>query len=231
MQKILKYIILLNSILLCGFSTQLSAQEKKDTTKVTVPLYQGFTVELDVVPFVETAFNNGEIYGTQGNLQFNLKNKFFPVIEIGYSSANKTLQNESKTNFSGKGMYEKIGIDFNLLKQNPGGKIYNNYFLAGLRFGMTKFDYSINNLYIEDNYWGGSENLNLNLTSPTKFWYELVGGIRVDIYKGITMGWNVRNKHLMKSTANGNVAPWYIPGYGKNTTSLWGFSYIIGYRF
>lgn len=228
MHKILLYIILGN-ILLIGIALPISAQEKKDTTKTKNPLYQGFTLEMDIVPLTEKVFSEGESYGVQGNLQFNLQKKYFPVIEIGFGGADKTLQNN--TSFSGKGMYEKIGIDFNVMKQKSGSKIYNNYVLAGLRVAASQVNYHINNLYIEDNYWGGENNENIQSLTQNKMWIELILGMRVEVYKHIIMGWNVRNKHLLGSISNGKTYPYYIPGYGKTTTSLWGFSYIIGYRF
>jgi hypothetical protein len=44
------------------------------------------------------------------------------------------------------------------------------------------------------------------------------------------MGWNIRNKHLITQAATGENTPWYIPGYGKANTAVWGFSYTFGYR-
>ncbi|MGC3979525.1 MAG: DUF6048 family protein [Paludibacteraceae bacterium] len=208
-----------------------SGRRKNDTTKI--PLYQGFIVEWDAVPLLEGTLNGRVTYGVQGNIQFNLKQTYFPVIEIGYGAADKTLPNQDATRFMGKGLYEKIGIDFNLLKQKPDSKAYGNFFLAGLRLGTTHFKYDMTNLSVGDgNYWGDPQAINVNSSTSTKFWYEFVAGIRVDVYKGIMMGWNIRNKHLLGGVStDGKIAPWYIPGYGKNTNSLWGFSYVIGYRF
>ncbi len=230
MSKIYLYITLLISILFLGISERLSAQEKKDTTKIDFPLYQGFTVELNIVPLAEKIISNGVSYGFQGNVQFNLKKKYFPVIEIGYGGADKTLLNQTK--FSGKGMYEKIGVDFSLMKQKAGTKLLNNFLLAGLRIGSAQMNYSINNLSFTDNYWGGTNpDIDYNSITNTKFWVEVTGGIRVEIYKNIIMGWNVQNKRLLGNLSSGNLYPYYIPGYGKTSSSVWGFSYIIGYKF
>lgn len=228
MQRISRYIILLNSILFCSILHPVSAQDKKDSTNTKPPVYQGFTIEFDAVPLAETIFSNGETYGMQGNIQFNLKRSFFPVLELGYGGATKTTANNIY--YKGGGLYEKIGVDFNLMKQKKGSKLQNNFLLAGLRLGMSHFNYDINNIYFEDNYWGNSNTYNISKTS-TKVWVEIVAGMRVEIYKGITMGWNVRNKHLFGNLENGNYTPWYIQGYGKSASSVWGFSYVIGYRF
>jgi len=241
MSKILKF-ILLSSILLCGWSlkaqtpakvstkSQKQEPEKKDT--LNVPLWQGFMLEYDVEPLIEAAFlqnSNYTFHTYQGNLQVNLKNKYFPVVEFGMSGAERTTTVDGN-HFKADGMFGKIGMDFSLLKPKPGTKIIKNFFLAGVRVGMSHFNYTIDNLTVTDNYWGGTEPL--AFTQPTtKFWFEIVAGVRVSVFKNIYLGWNIRNKHLLNAGDYGSVQPWNIPGYGIGNTSAWGFSYIIGYHF
>lgn len=228
MQKISRYIILLNSILFCSILHPIAAQDKKDTTNIKAPVYQGFTIEFDAVPLAETISSNGEKYGMQGNIQVNLKRSYFPVLELGYGGSRKTLANQ--ISYKSSGLYEKIGIDFNLMKQKPGTALQHNFLLAGIRLGMSHFNYNINNIPLTDTYWGGSDIINISQPT-TKVWIEIVASMRVEIYKRIMMGWSIRNKHLFGNLENGNYSPWYIQGYGKSASSVWGFSYVIGYRF
>ena len=158
----------------------------------------------------------------------NLNDRFFPLVEVGFAGAEKT--NITNAQFKTAGMFEKIGIDFRLLKPKP-NTAKNNYLLGGVRLGMSHFNYSLNNVLIEDKYWGGSEVINEDALAATKLWLEIAAGMRVPIYKNIYMGWNVRNKRLITRTKEGENAPWYIPGYGLGNTAVWGFSYIVGYRF
>lgn len=233
--KILRYIIA-GSFLLCGVVTCVSAQDKKPGIKLSQikkdtiqnRLWQGLVVEFDIEPLVEAVVMNNSTYSTQGNLQLNLKRKYFPVVELGVGGADKTTSGgiDYKTN----GVFGKIGMDFSLMKPKPGAKLINNYFLAGARLGMTHFKYSISNISYTDDYWGGTGNINIESVPSTKFWVEIVAGVRVEVYKRIYLGWTVRNKHLINQDKVGVVSPWYIPGYGKNNSSLWGFSYIIGYH-
>jgi len=72
---------------------------------------------------------------------------------------------------------------------------------------------------------------NYSNQSTTRIWYEVVAGVRVEIIKNIFMGWTVRNSHLIGQDAEGDVAPWYIPGYGKNISSNWSINYTLGYHF
>ena len=240
MSKTFKY-LLLSSVLICSWSvtaqqstTNLTkaktiVQEKKDT--LNIPLWQGLMLEFDIEPLIENAILNNSTYSAytyQGNLQGNLKNAYFPVLELGMGGANKTLLNN--TSFNGEGMFGKLGVDFNLLKPKPGTKIIKNYFLAGARIGASHFNYTIDNLNVTDNYWGGTETINYSIPT-TKIWFEVVAGVRVSFLKNIYLGWSVRNKHLLNQGKYGTVKPWYIPGYGKANTSAWGFSYVVGYHF
>ena len=241
MSKILKYILLSSVILFAGLAqaqqpqnnslanAKTTIQSKKDTT--TIPVWQGINIEIDIEPFIENAFTNNStrnVYSYQGNVQANLKNSYLPVVEIGMGGATRNLTNN--TTFRGEGMFGKLGVDFNLLKPKPGTKINNNYFLAGARIGMSQFNYTTDNLTIEDNYWGGTETINYSMPA-TKIWFEIVAGVRVEFFKNLYLGWNVRNKHLLNNGKYGAVTPWYIPGYGRGETSAWGFSYTVGYHF
>lgn len=230
MSKIFKYIII-SSLFLLGLLFNATAQEDKPAENDTVktPFFQGLFVEFDVAPLVESALVNKYAQSVQGNVMANIKNRFFPVVELGF--AHSSLTNSKDGYFTTSGLFEKIGMDFRLIKPNPKATIINNFVLGGLRLGMSHFNYSLTNMEVEDGYWGGSEIIDENSLSSTKIWFEIVAGMRVSIYKNIYMGWNVRNKRLLNNSKEGEVASWYIPGYGINNTSAWGFSYIVGYRF
>lgn len=224
------YIIISSILLLLGFSFQSFAQEKKknEQKKDSVALFQGLWIETDIAPLIESALFNKYAYSMQGNLQANLNNKYFPIVELGLAGADKTtLENiQFKTN----GLFGKVGMDFSMMKPKPNATQKNNYVLVGARFGMSHFNYSIYNQTITDNYWGNSETFNLESIPATKIWAEIVAGLRVDVYKRIYMGWTVRNKHLITQTKSGENAPWYIPGYGIGNSAIWGFNYCIGFK-
>lgn len=230
MSKIFKYIII-SSIFLSGSLFNAVAQENKPDENDTIktPFFQGLFVEFDVAPLVESVLINKYAQSFQGNVMVNIKNRFFPLVEVGFAHAAQT--NAKDAHFNTSGIFEKVGVDFRLLKINPNSTVKNNYFLGGVRFGMSHLNYSLTNVTIEDGYWGGSDIINENSLNATKIWFEIVAGMRVSIYKNIYLGWNVRNKRLLNSSKEGVVSPWYIPGYGIGNTSAWGFSYIVGYRF
>lgn len=197
-----------------------------DTTAVAA-VFQRLYVELDVAPLVESVLINKYAYTLQGNLMAMLSERFFPLIEMGFSGAQR--ENRNGSSFGTAGLFGKLGVDFRLLKPDAEATIKTNNLLGGVRFGMSKFNYSIHNMVVEDGYWKGTEVINQDRISATKYWIEFVAGIRVAVHKNIYMGWNVRHKLLLNAAREGETAPWYIPGYGLGHSSVWAFSYVLAF--
>jgi hypothetical protein len=222
----------INSLILCLIVFTVQAQKKiiESADTVKVPFYNGFTVQVDVSSLVKPLINNGISNEYEAGIQVDIKHKIYPIAELGFASVNKTAI--SDIGFSTHAPYAKIGFDFNLLKKKKDSKPTNNMFLAGLRLGMSNFNYKITNVSISNDYWGGTENIDYsNIPACTKVWWEFVLGVRVEIIKNTYMGWTVRNKSMLTKDIEGNVAPWYIPGFGNNNSSNWGFNYTLGYHF
>lgn len=202
--------------------------EPADTVRVA--LYNGFTIQADIASAVTSALANGETYSYEAGIQVDLKHKYYPILELGVAGANKTTADN--IGFTTNAPFGRIGVDFNILKKKPDSKPTNNLFLVGLRLGMSNFKYKITNATISNDYWGGSEIVDYsNIPASTKVWWEIIAGVRVEILKNVYMGWTVRTKNLLTQDTEGEVAPWYIPGYGISASGKWGLNYTIGYHF
>lgn len=202
--------------------------ESADTIKT--PLYNGFTIQADIASAVTSALGNGETYSYEAGIQVDLKHKYYPILELGIAGANKTTADN--IGFNTNAPFGRIGVDFNILKKKPDSKPTNNLFLVGLRLGMSNFKYKITNATISNDYWGGAEVVDYsNIPASTKVWWEIIAGVRVEILKNVYMGWTVRTKNLLTQDTEGEVAPWYIPGYGISASGNWGVNYTIGYHF
>ncbi|MBP1677887.1 MAG: hypothetical protein H6Q20_2446 [Bacteroidetes bacterium] len=212
------------------------AQQKTTPAKntpadtVKVDLFNGFRVDIDAVPVISGLLGNKETFSYEAALQAYIKNKYYPVIELGYAGANKTT--DAEANFKTNGMFGRIGVDINLIKSKKGVTQTDNMALLGIRFGYSGFKYTLANVIITDDYWDESTVHNYNNIRSRKAWFELSGGMRVEISPNIFMGWTVKYRNLFKKPETGTISPWFVPGFGINTTgTTWGVNYCIGYKF
>lgn len=67
-----------------------------------------------------------------------------------------------------------------------------SFFYIGIRYGFSFFTYDIDNILVESPYWGESEKLQITGQKSWAHWGELLGGLRVQVYKNFYMGWTVR---------------------------------------
>ena len=225
------FVYLISSILLCISVSTALAQKKK---QIAIPAdstrwLNGFTVNVDVASLATSTFINNGMYSSEAGIQLDLKHKFFPTIEVGVAGANKVSTDNIK--FKTNGLFERFGVDFNLRKKKPDSKPTNNLFTAGLRLGMSNFNYDVTNVTLADNYWGGSTSINYPTQNVSKIWYEFVIGVQVEVIKSFYLGWNLRIRNLISKDIQGVVSPWYIHGFGQNKSSNYGFNYTVGYHF
>lgn len=218
------------SLLLVCCITTLTGQEVKSEIKDSVNKFElnSFRIEVDVSPVITTFLNRGEIYQFESAIQAEINNRFYPVFEIGYAGADKLTL--SGIQYQGKAFFYRLGMDFNLIKNQKNNK-YTNYFLIGARLGHTNLDYNLQDINFENNYWGNNFQQDFQGKS-LNFWFEITAGIRVEIYKRVYVGWTARIKNLITNADDGAYKPLYIPGFGINgDESVWGFNYLVGYKF
>ncbi len=230
--KIFKFCI---SLFMCGcFVIATHAQENDengmamDSIVSKIPFLTGLRVEADVSPVV--GFISGsDIYQYEAAVQFYIRNRYYPVFEMGVSGADRI--SNSGIRYYGNGTFQRVGIDFNMLRPKEGSKPTNNMLLVGARLGFSNFDYRLENIYISDPYWKTDETRTVIMNNQSKVWFEIVAGIRVEIVKNVFIGWNFRFRNLFGYDEPGNYKPLHVPGYGLNTEGVWGFNYILGYKF
>lgn len=62
------------------------------------------------------------------------------------------------------------------------------------------------------------------------FWGEITGGIKVEVWKGLFVGWSIRGKFMFNSGVFKDLSPNYIPGYGKgDKTTNFDFNFYLSY--
>lgn len=186
----------------------------------SIPLWRGVQVKVDGVGLIQKAVSSYGQY--EAGVRFNLKDKYFPVVEIGYGTAD---ENNAVTMISYKtsAPYGKIGMDFNVLKNKH--DIYRAY--GGLRYAYTTFKYDVDHPDMTDPVWGGNTPFSGHDIKASYHWLEAVFGIDAKIFGPLRLGWSVRYKRRIAydNGSMGNV--WYVPGYGKQGKTRLGGTFDI----
>ena len=251
-QKILNYFIslalgLLLSLPLGAQNKNMSApptsnppktgQKKEAKDEVQVPLYNGVSIGVDLwgpgSKLLGSDFLSEEVV-----VDVNLKNRFFPIAELGYGSTD--TWSEKGIHYKTGAPYFRNGMDYNELYK----KQHGHMILVGLRYGVSSFKYDVEALAIndpiyggivgnpnlEDNIWGGSLPYNYKGMKGSMQWLEFCVGIRAHVWKQLYMGWALRFKFRMSSSVDEHGDPWYVPGYGKFGGNTMGVAYTITYK-
>lgn len=234
------FVLLLNSVALSAGATialsdsiQVSSVQdihfsEKAVTQVVrafgnkkVAFWSGASVSVDLANIL---LANITSYGQyEGVFRLNFKNKYFPLVELGLGRANHT---DESTNFHYKtsSPYFRLGMDYNVKKDRSSK---NRVFLGG-RYGVSSFGYDLVGPDLIDPYWGTTTPFNYINLKGYAHWGELVFGLETQIWKFIHLGWSIRHRRRIYEKQSSLGRAWYIPGYGRNTSSSsWGGTFNI----
>ncbi|MBQ2951277.1 MAG: hypothetical protein IKK92_04060 [Prevotella sp.] len=195
-------------VLMTGSSAY--AQNNKITNPAdTMPLLKGMQISVDIAgPIIMQLSDYGEY---EAALRLNLKNKYFPIFELGYGMAEHLNDEVTGISYETSAPYFRIGCDLNLLKN----KNSENHFYGGIRYAFTTYKVDMSRNEMQDPVWGNMASFNIEGESCNQHWIEVVFGIDSKIWGPLHLGWNVRYKRRIahKDSSAGNT--WYIPGFGK----------------
>ena len=213
-------IALLCSLPMQGQSKHKNIQQVKDT----IPLFRGMAVSID-------AFGAGQMWlGDYGQyeaaLRVNLKDKYFPIVELGLGKADVTDEG-TNLHYKTSAPYGRIGLDWNLMKNKH--DIYRLY--GGFRYGFTSYKYDLEGPDMEDPIWGTTSPYEAKNVSCNYHWLEGVFGIDAKIWGPIRMGWSVRYKRRIAHNDGDYGNTYYVPGFGKQGGSRFGGTFNIAYEF
>lgn len=187
------------------------------------PLLESVSIGVDVWNPLMRAF--GQKYGLiDFSAQLSIHNRYKPVFETGIGMAKDTPADNNFTYKSPLSWYMRMGMDYNFLYNSS----TDYQFVAGLRFGMSPFSYSIEDISINSGYWGEDSHPQIPAQRSTVSWWELALGLKVKLWGPISAGWTFRYHSIIHETNNQYGNPWYIPGYGSRNGSITG-SFSIYY--
>lgn len=189
--------------------------------KPVAPLFNGVSVGFNfadaILQFTGQGYQNYDI-----SADVSLYNWFFPVVEFGIGTADSHPE-EGNFRYRGRpSFYGKIGMNYNFLyKSSPDYQVF-----LGLRAAYSRFSYDISDITINSSYWDQSNTFSLPRQHASCFYGEVLAGLKVKLWRQLSMGWTIRCKFKMHTAEGAQSAPWYIPGYG---TGPLGFTFSLIY--
>jgi hypothetical protein len=201
------------------------------------PLYNGVDIGVDLWG-VGGSLLGSDFLSSEVVLDVNLKNRFFPVLELGYGRTD--TWNDNGTHYRSAAPYVRVGMDYNVFFK----KKARNYLFVGLRYAVSSFTYDVTTLAIDDpvygggignpnqtdDVWGGSIPFDHPGLKGSMQWMEIVLGLRAHIWRSWHMGWALRMRYRTTASASEFGNPWYVPGFGKYASSTLGVTYTITYK-
>ena len=146
--------------------------ERPDTTR----FFRGLQVMADAVGPIQLAVSDYGQY--EAALRINLKDKYFPVFELGYGTANHEDDPVTHVVYKTSAPYGKVGMDFNIMKNKH--DIYRVY--VGARYAFTSFKYDVASPVLTDPVWKDPAEIELNNIPASCHWAELVFAVDGDHY-------------------------------------------------
>ncbi|KAA6305761.1 hypothetical protein EZS27_042585, partial [termite gut metagenome] len=186
-----------------------NTQPETENEKEKIPLYNGVYVGADLYGVGNNLFGS-DFFTAEVSVDVSLKRRFFPVLEMGYGKTD--VWGEWGMRYKVAAPYFRIGMNYNgAYKKNR-----ESHWYVGLRYGLSNFSYDVEQLSIKDPLWNETVGNNPALKDgiwrenglPYEHpglkagvqWYELVFGVRVQVYKNFMMGWSVRSKTALSSS-------------------------------
>ena len=211
-------------------------KKEKDPNIPVYPLLYGLEVGVDLWG-PGSALLGSDNFSAEAVAALNMKNRFFPTVEIGYGKSDNW--SEEGIHYKTGAPYFRLGMDYNVFYK----KKFLHKLLVGVRYGFSSFKYDVASLgiddpifgghfnpNIEDDIWGGSIPFNHPGMKSTMQWLELCGSIRAHVWRDLYMGWSVRFKFRLSASTGLYGDPAYVPGYGTFGSNTLGITYTIIYR-
>jgi hypothetical protein len=186
----------------------------------SIQLFRGVSVSYDLAGTVMRMVGDYGQY--EGALRFNLRDRYFPTIELGLGDAKHEVDAVTGIEAKVRAPYGRIGCDFNVSKNKH--DIYR--VMVGARYALTSFKTeAYGNVSVPA--WGGTVDYSVETDKCFYHWAEFLFSVDAQIWGPVRLGWSVRYRAKLGSSDMGNNSLWYVPGYGKDGYKLGGTFNVI----
>lgn len=194
------------SIVCLFLSVAVFAQKDSVVKKIIEP--KQIRIGLDISRPILNAFYNDR-YGYEASVDYYRGNEKYWVLEGGFGGSNIDYDN---LKYTSNNSFLRFGFEKSMVP-----RLYKSdwdYLFFGMRYGLAFINRSEASFTTTDNVWGTT----LGTVSSKNFtghWLEINGGIRVEIFKNIFAGYNLRAKFMLNQNPFKELPPAYVAGYGK----------------
>lgn len=184
---------------------------------MTYPFAYSASVGVNVWDPIMRVF--GQKYGlVEFNAEFNMHNRYIPVVEVGLGEANIKPDDNNFTYKSAFAPYFRVGMNYNFLyNSNP-----SYMAMAGVRYGFSPYSFSITDVTVDSPYWKEEEPMNLPSQKVTTGYFEILFNLRLRISGPIYVGWTFKYHTVIHDSPMPNGKSLYIPGFGKRSSPISG---------
>jgi hypothetical protein len=205
------------SLIIISFSLSVKAQ---DSIKVPLHIRAAFDIYGPVNYFI-----NRDNLNFEGLVILENDSKKSYVLEAGYQDFKYSQYNYS---YLSKGVFMKAGMDFNMIKPfAAAGKYYAG---VGLRYGLSIYRSEVPS-FKHENYWGTATGSVAPSVHAAHF-IEISPGIKTELFKNVSIGWNIRLRLMVYTGTSKNLKPVSVPGYGNGSKVFSpGINYYIIFNF
>jgi len=195
-----------------------------DTGKAPKPPYvHQFRIGFDIS---RIAFNLADKtkQGYEIQADYLLRNAIYLVAETGFGNGKVDYDN---LQYDNSGYFFKFGVDKSFL--DIVSKQDFDIGFIGARYGIGSGKRSEAAYFVASPFGPPAEG-KVPRQNFIVHWGEITGGIKVELGKGIFAGWNARMRFLLNAGVFKELAPNYIPGYGKGDKSTsFDFNFYLSY--
>jgi len=219
MRKTSGYIISILLLLsaLCG---------AQDTTRFPINEMKGIRLGIDNSKLIFPLIFKGERIGFEVTADMHVKGNFFAVTEAGWLNVNLKRPD---FHYKQNGVYGKVGIDYNLLKQRR--PYSNDIFFAGVRYAFATFNHQADKVFVPGHFWDDAQNQTIPKKHMNAHSLELLFGVKAEVLTNLYISFTFRGKFMLSQPKEKYSPPYLIPGYGYgNSTFELGINHYVSYN-
>lgn len=210
-----------------GFAQDTESKEEIEQDTIVYKTNYGLRVGLDISKpargFIQDFYSGFELVA-----DYRLSKKWYLATEFG---TEEQTTNEDYTNSTSKGQYIRLGMNYNSYNN---WLDMNNEVYLGFRYGFSLFEQTLNSYQINSgNTIFPTETITTPITEDglTAHWFELIIGIKAEIYDNVFIGISGSYKLMMSIDDPTNFKTHFAPGFNRVYLSNtgFGFNYTISY--